>query len=418
MKNDLGYLRILSGDRRGEKFPVRDGLLFGRDQRCDICIADASVSRNHFKINVKGEVVEIVDLESKNGTKVNGRLVSRAILNSGDRIEIGETVLIYEGVPNKKRKISRRLLVYISLLVIITFALYFLVESNKNRKNQKLHEYTSRGREYFQQGKFDEALAQYRYALQLAPNNESILKNIEMIERKKLANIQLERAKKFYDEGKLDLAENEIKNLLEKDPENKEALNLSDLITKNRNFLAKLNTVESLKNKGDFDSAISILKELYSQSYDQQVKSMLIATLIARGFDLEKKGNRREALNVFNEVLSLDALNYEAKSAIERIQSFITEKPTTELKQKFKSRLGKKEEKEPPATSDKKASVGKLTEEQKREAEEIYWEGYQVLKDEKDPIKAKALFLRVLEIAPDPNFEFYQRAKRQLQKLQ
>ncbi|MEO0142610.1 MAG: FHA domain-containing protein, partial [candidate division WOR-3 bacterium] len=79
MTNDSGKLKIISGNRSGEEFIVRDGMVIGRDRSCDIFIDDNAASRRHCKINIKDEGVEIIDLESRNGTKLNDKLISRAI---------------------------------------------------------------------------------------------------------------------------------------------------------------------------------------------------------------------------------------------------------------------------------------------------------------------------------------------------
>ena len=53
-----------------------------------------------------------------------------------------------------------------------------------------------------------------------------------------------------------------------------------------------------------------------------------------------------------------------------------------------------------------------------KKAEETYYEGYRVWKDEHDIPNAKKLFLKVLEIAPDPNFKYYKLAQEKLKELQ
>jgi pSer/pThr/pTyr-binding forkhead associated (FHA) protein len=74
------------------------GLLkqIGRGMDCDIVIADPAVSRLHARLEKSGEGWVIVDLESRNGTKVNGESVREKILNPGDVIQIGGTSLKFE----------------------------------------------------------------------------------------------------------------------------------------------------------------------------------------------------------------------------------------------------------------------------------------------------------------------------------
>lgn len=91
-----GYL-ILPDGREVE---VRDGLLLGRIPACDILIDDTKASRRHAKVRVEGSVAEIEDLESSNGTLLNGKRVQRRTLRPGDVIQIGAVRIEYrEGAP-------------------------------------------------------------------------------------------------------------------------------------------------------------------------------------------------------------------------------------------------------------------------------------------------------------------------------
>ena len=56
----------------------------------DVVIKDFGVSRRHAEVVIAGEDCRLVDLESKNGTQVNGVRVLDAILNDGDQILLGK----------------------------------------------------------------------------------------------------------------------------------------------------------------------------------------------------------------------------------------------------------------------------------------------------------------------------------------
>lgn len=69
-------------------------LIVGRDQMCDIKIDDRNMSRQHFCLERNGSAIYIQDLQSTNGTNVNGiRIGDRRLLNSGDVIEVGSVRL-------------------------------------------------------------------------------------------------------------------------------------------------------------------------------------------------------------------------------------------------------------------------------------------------------------------------------------
>lgn len=73
----------------------------GRAPENKIVIDDKQSSRRHFQIEKVDIGFKLVDLESRNGTRVNDRSVNQALLRPGDRIQIGKHVLTFED-PNFK----------------------------------------------------------------------------------------------------------------------------------------------------------------------------------------------------------------------------------------------------------------------------------------------------------------------------
>ena len=71
----------------------------GRGNDNAIVLADLNASRKHAELRYEEDGTwSIIDLNSMNGTQVNGRRVGSARLNPGDRITIGTTdfVFMYE----------------------------------------------------------------------------------------------------------------------------------------------------------------------------------------------------------------------------------------------------------------------------------------------------------------------------------
>jgi hypothetical protein len=71
-------------------------VVIGRSKECDIQIHDANVSRQHAEVRQEGTAYWLVDLDSTNGTEVNGRRAKRAKLEHGDKITVGSTELLFE----------------------------------------------------------------------------------------------------------------------------------------------------------------------------------------------------------------------------------------------------------------------------------------------------------------------------------
>ncbi len=68
----------------------RDDLLVGRHHGCDIVLADMSVSRRHARLTFRDGNWVLRDLDSTNGTRVNGRPVVRCRLRPGDVLTLGD----------------------------------------------------------------------------------------------------------------------------------------------------------------------------------------------------------------------------------------------------------------------------------------------------------------------------------------
>lgn len=77
------------GAYNGHRWAIRDSVLVGREPDCDIVIADRQVSRHHARLYLVSDGVMIEDLDSKNGTHRNGRLIGEPqMLQDGDIIQI------------------------------------------------------------------------------------------------------------------------------------------------------------------------------------------------------------------------------------------------------------------------------------------------------------------------------------------
>ncbi|MGA7443260.1 MAG: FHA domain-containing protein, partial [Candidatus Sulfotelmatobacter sp.] len=82
---------------------VKDGpLILGRDPSNQLGVGDPSVSRKHCSVSeVSSGVFEIADLDSHNGTFVNGERVSRQTIEHGDRIRVGNSEFVFLTGPDE-----------------------------------------------------------------------------------------------------------------------------------------------------------------------------------------------------------------------------------------------------------------------------------------------------------------------------
>ncbi|KLU06411.1 adenylate cyclase [Rhodopirellula islandica] len=84
----FGQLTPLGG---GDPIPlVKDKLLFGRRRHCDICLDFSNVSSQHCRMTLEQGYWFIRDLNSRNGTKVDGRAIMRKRADPNCKISIAK----------------------------------------------------------------------------------------------------------------------------------------------------------------------------------------------------------------------------------------------------------------------------------------------------------------------------------------
>jgi predicted component of type VI protein secretion system len=90
-------LTVTLGGAEGETYSLRDGVTsVGRDTDNDIQLMTDRVSRHHARFTNLSAVCRLEDLNSTNGTLVNGRKITSYDLKSGDEVTIGELVMRFE----------------------------------------------------------------------------------------------------------------------------------------------------------------------------------------------------------------------------------------------------------------------------------------------------------------------------------
>ena len=88
-------IAAIAGKLKGTVFNIDDSLVIGRETAANLCIADASVSRRHSRIEKKDDDFIITDLDSLNGTFVNDVPVKSRRLEHGDRVRIGDSQFLF-----------------------------------------------------------------------------------------------------------------------------------------------------------------------------------------------------------------------------------------------------------------------------------------------------------------------------------
>lgn len=83
--------------------------MVGRDRGCAVRIDSATLSRHHARIVVTAERTTIEDLGSKNGTRVNGKLLEHPVsLKDNDEIQAGSVTMTYRSLEPLASTVTRQ----------------------------------------------------------------------------------------------------------------------------------------------------------------------------------------------------------------------------------------------------------------------------------------------------------------------
>lgn len=84
-------LKVLSGKSAGKELPVNvDQFIIGREEGCNLRVASDAISRKHCRIKKENGLVTVRDLNSRNGTSVNGtKITDKVELKPGDKLAVG-----------------------------------------------------------------------------------------------------------------------------------------------------------------------------------------------------------------------------------------------------------------------------------------------------------------------------------------
>ncbi|MBN2381770.1 FHA domain-containing protein [bacterium] len=100
----MAELIVKSGINKGKKYSLsRESMTIGRASDNDIVFFnEVAVSRKHARFVKEGDSFYVVDLGSKNGTRLNGEPVHKEKLKEGDEILVGKSVLVFHSTSSEE----------------------------------------------------------------------------------------------------------------------------------------------------------------------------------------------------------------------------------------------------------------------------------------------------------------------------
>ena len=222
---------VISSNFAGVEYHItRTKIIIGRNPECDICIQHNSISGSHAEVrrNGRGDFV-ITDLNSSNGTKVNGIPINEPFrLSSGDTITLGHVIMRYcgpgdfwslnFGIYDAPRSNALPIImgvIAISLAVIgLILVLNWRNDNNKptgpvidpavlaeqNQQNIMMG-YLMQCGESMQKGEFEQAEELCKKASQIDPKSPLYLAKAEQLKREIAARNALEELRGFLDDN-------------------------------------------------------------------------------------------------------------------------------------------------------------------------------------------------------------------------
>ena len=98
----MASLFVFRGNNQGMRFELEsDSLSLGRDAGNDIRLNDTEVSRRHAEVHRAGGAFTLTDLDSSNGTFVNGKQVRSHELANGDEVQLGSTMMLFTSLADE-----------------------------------------------------------------------------------------------------------------------------------------------------------------------------------------------------------------------------------------------------------------------------------------------------------------------------
>ena len=95
-------IRFLTGALTGQEIPLQEGkYILGRGEDCQITIPDSGISKKHAELEVDGEGVIVTDLQSSNGTFINGVKIQESEVHNKDKVSLCETT--FDIVPAREQ---------------------------------------------------------------------------------------------------------------------------------------------------------------------------------------------------------------------------------------------------------------------------------------------------------------------------
>ena len=215
---------IQNGPLKGTSVALKNTLLIGRENGCDLVLDDISVSRKHVQISSGQEGVTFRNISDVNVVKLNDKICGSGLLKNGDTLQVGDTRLKFKDtessgvvtgfIHNKNVRIGVGLFLLVFFIGVILFnggensdkdlqvgsegenSSTVASDQNKGKagnttlskeelkKEREYQLYYEDGLKFAESGAYQAAVARFKMCLQIKPGDQQAAKQLKDIERK------------------------------------------------------------------------------------------------------------------------------------------------------------------------------------------------------------------------------------------
>lgn len=327
----------ISGPYKDKVFPLeKDSIMLGRSNKAEIVLIDDLISREHARIYRQGVESFIVDLNSANGVKVNGRKISEPVtLNSGDILEIGSSAFRYMAInplvqsvkgvselssskikqsavekvvdlsetqvrnieksygledENKKKK---KKIILITIILLFIFVLVFMLISSADEKKKAEEKALLEKQKKEQEEKLKEEVPEVKCL-------EEGLCHLPIDVQKQL-QAEYDVGVKLFKNYQYELAEDRARQILEKSPDWAKAQEL-------------------LRTASEAKEQLLIQKEQEEEATVRKMLQEKVAKLLSTARDQMSKGKYDDLKLTLASIFEVDPNNNEAKQMADKLE--------------------------------------------------------------------------------------------------
>ncbi|MCX7959631.1 MAG: FHA domain-containing protein, partial [Deltaproteobacteria bacterium] len=313
------YLKGRMPPFKDEVIPLEEDEIFvGRIEENHLVITHNSISRRHavIKIDTSQDVIRISDLESSNGTFVDGKRIKDAILQNGNIVKFGDVEFEFIDTQAPKTKVkkdfklgglkfSKNMIILVTSVFLLLFVLV-VAGSLKKRAGQK--------RLIAKAGNTEQTQKSHNTEAKLSELADKVRQNIE--------------------KGDLTSAKLYLKELLDLDPINDEGLKLKGKIENENKYKEILESGDMKYSIGRLDEAKELLTKIpsdsiYFESASQKLKdinSKLFNQIFSEMLKTKRQKKFKEAYDFIPRLARIDPTSSDLISEMRELERIMKQK--------------------------------------------------------------------------------------------